>query len=212
MTDIERKTATLRTRLLALLASLAIVTISLAVARIAWDDGVGSPIPVTEAARAQSALGIFVPAPQPAAVPDISFEDGTGAPVSLARFRGQVVLLNFWATWCAPCVEEMPSLNRLSSRFAADGLAVVALSQDRGGMKIVQPFFAEHKLDALPIYLDKTMVSGGAFKLRGLPTTILIDRDGRELGRFEGAVDWDSAPVQEVLRRALTPADKPTKT
>lgn len=191
-------------RKLALLSGLAIVTISLGLARFAWpllDNGA--------AAAVQPVLDKFKPSEAGTPVPEISFQDATGRTLSLKDFAGKVVMVNFWATWCGPCVEEMPSLNRLVNRFAAQGLAVVAISQDRGGLNTVQPFFIQQQLTALPLYLDKTTQSGAAFKLRGLPTTVILSREGKELGRIEGSVDWDGPAASKLLQTLLGSPAKP---
>jgi thiol-disulfide isomerase/thioredoxin len=136
---------------------------------------------------------------QPA--PDLAFTDGEGRPVSLADFRGRVVLLNLWATWCAPCVEEMPSLDRLQGRMGGPGFQVVALSLDRGGWAQVQPFVTRLGLRNLGWYLDPKSASMGALRVRGLPTTYLIDRDGRMVGKLEGSADWDSPAARRLIER-----------
>ena len=111
------------------------------------------------------------------------------------------MVLNFWATWCAPCLEEMPSLNRLQASRGSPQFEVVALSSDRGGRDKVEPFFKENSIDALGIYLDPTNKLARAFKLRGLPTTVVIDGAGREVGRLEGTAAWDSAEAWTLLSR-----------
>lgn len=136
----------------------------------------------------------------PVPAPQDSFEDGAGNEIGLADFAGQVVLLNFWATWCAPCVREMPALDRLQARLGGEGLAVVAVSADRGGTKVVEPFFAEHDLTALAIYIDVKSRLSRAFKVRGLPTTMLIDRRGNLVGAMEGPAEWDGPDSEALIR------------
>lgn len=128
--------------------------------------------------------------PQPAPALRIIARDG--ATKTLADFRGGPVLVNFWATWCAPCREEMPSLDRLQARLGSR-LKILAISEDRRGADVVDPFLARMKLASLAIYLDSSNDALEAFNLRGLPTSILIDPDGRMVWRVEGAVDWSSA-------------------
>lgn len=151
----------------------------------------------------KGALQSFKPSNPPAAAPDISFTDMTGAPLGLAAFRGKVVLLNYWATWCAPCVEEMPSLERLQGRLGGDGFTVLAISVDRQGLDIVQPFLSRVGLKQLPIYLDRSGASMRAFGIRGLPTTMLIDREGREVGRLEGMANWESPEAEALMRHYM---------
>jgi thiol-disulfide isomerase/thioredoxin len=144
----------------------------------------------------------------PAAVPEISFVDEAGRERTLADFRGRVVLLNFWATWCVPCVKEMPALAGLQAALKGEPFLVLALSQDRAGLPLVETFYREHALAGLEMFADKTSASGRSFKLRGLPTSVLLDADGREVGRLEGAADWDApealALVRHFLPRATT--------
>ena len=136
---------------------------------------------------------------EPAATPDVQFATGEGATASLDDFAGQVVLLNFWATWCAPCVREMPALDRLQAALGGDRFQVVALSSDRAGAEAVAPFYDEHGLAELPMYLDPEGAVGRAFGIRGLPTTVLIDSQGREVARKEGPAEWDSPDIKKVL-------------
>jgi thiol-disulfide isomerase/thioredoxin len=165
---------------------------------------------------APPALRQFIPTDPPRPAPEIAFADGAGKSLSLADFRGKVVLVNLWATWCEPCIREMPSLDRLRAALPAQDLAIVLVSQDRGGDQVVAPFFAKLGLNKLATYLDPKSTVGHAFEVRGLPTSILIDRDGRELGRVEGALDWDGAPAQSLLRwyvaRGAKPDDEVVKT
>jgi thiol-disulfide isomerase/thioredoxin len=164
---------------------------------------------------ARPALRQFIPTDPPRPAPEIAFADGAGKSLSLADFRGKVVLVNLWATWCEPCIREMPSLDRLRAALPAQDLAIVLVSQDRGGDKVVAPFFAKLGLK-LETYLDPKSTVGHAFEVRGLPTSILIDREGRELGRVEGALDWDGAPAEALLRwyvaRGAKPDDEVVKT
>jgi len=164
---------------------------------------------------APPALRQFIPTDPPRPAPEIAFADGAGKSLSLADFRGRLVLVNLWATWCEPCIREMPSLDRLRAALPDRDLAIVLVSQDRGGDKVVAPFFAKLGLK-LDTYLDPKSAVGHAFEVRGLPTTILIDREGRELGRIEGALDWDGGPAQALLRwyaaRGAKPDDEVVKT
>ena len=164
---------------------------------------------------APPALRQFIPTDPPRPAPEIAFADGAGKSLSLADFRGKLVLVNLWATWCEPCIREMPSLDRLRAAMPAGDLAIVLVSQDRGGDKVVAPFFAKLGLK-LETYLDPKSAVGHAFEVRGLPTSILIDREGNELGRVEGALDWDGGPAQALLRwyvaRGAKPDDEVVKT
>jgi thiol-disulfide isomerase/thioredoxin len=145
-------------------------------------------------------LGPFKRLADPVPAPAIAFRDAENRELTLADFRGRLAVVNFWATWCVPCVEEMPALDRLHAALKGEGIEVVAISVDRGGLRQVAPFFATHDLSRLPVYLDPTGASMRAFAVRGLPTTIVIDADGRERGRLEGAAAWDSPAAQRFLR------------
>jgi thiol-disulfide isomerase/thioredoxin len=139
--------------------------------------------------------------PQP--VPDISFQDGNGQPRTLAAFSGKVVLLNIWATWCAPCRQEMPTLDRLQAELGGPEFEVVALSMDRKGPKVVTKFFGEVGVKHLALNIDtssKAMFTLGAF---GLPLTLLIDRQGREVGRVVGPAEWDSPEMVAFIRNRI---------
>jgi thiol-disulfide isomerase/thioredoxin len=125
-------------------------------------------------------------------------------PASLAEYRGRPMVVNLWATWCGPCVREMPSLAHLAADMKDRGLAVIAISEDRGGKFVVDPFLKDHDIHGLPIYLDKAMSTGKAFKsTTTLPMTILIDASGMEVGRVFGDRDWDTTESEAELVRVL---------
>ena len=147
-------------------------------------------------------LGEFIPNSPPMPAPTISLVDLAGNTISLSEFAGRLVLINLWATWCEPCLREMPSLERMQSRLG-DKITVVAISQDRGGGKTVEPFINKLGLKSFKTYLDPKSDAGRAFKVAGLPTSILIDRDGKVLGRVEGAAEWDSPKLLGVLKSFL---------
>jgi thiol-disulfide isomerase/thioredoxin len=133
-------------------------------------------------------------------LPDLRFTDASGAATSLAAFRGRIVLLNIWATWCLPCREEMPTLDRLQAALGGPGFEVVALSIDEGGLSVVRAFLRRAAIQHLRPYVDGSadalaMVSGA-----GVPLTLLIDRDGREVGRQLGPAAWDHPEVLRLIR------------
>jgi thiol-disulfide isomerase/thioredoxin len=148
-------------------------------------------------------LGEFVPSSQPFTAPAISLADTNGHSVELSELRGKLVLVNLWATWCEPCLREMPSLERLQSRLG-ERITVLAVSEDRGGNKTVEPFIAKLGLKSVKIYIDPKSEVGHAFGARGLPTSFLIDREGKVLGRVEGAAEWDSPKILGVLEPLLS--------
>ncbi len=147
--------------------------------------------------------GAFELSDPPVPAPQESFTDGSGRPVTLEAFRGQVVLLNFWATWCAPCVWEMPTLNKVQARLRGEGLAVVTVSVDRKGHAVVKPFLKRHGLVHLKAYLDPGYNLMRQFGQSGLPTTALIDAQGRVVGMMMGAAEWDSPEAVALIRHYL---------
>lgn len=129
------------------------------------------------------------------------FQDGDGMPRTLGDYAGRGLVVNLWATWCVPCVVEMPDLQALARKVAGDGILVLPLSSDRGGAEAVRRFYAANRIDALPVLLDPRGEAARAWGSRGLPTTLVIDRQGRERGRVEGAIDWASAATIAELKR-----------
>ena len=129
------------------------------------------------------------------------FQDGDGIPRTLGDYAGRGLVVNLWATWCVPCVVEMPELQALARKVAGDGILVLPLSSDRGGAEVVRRFYAANRIDALPVLLDPRGEAARAWGSRGLPTTLVIDRQGRERGRVEGAIDWASAATIAELKR-----------
>jgi len=140
---------------------------------------------------------------EPKPIKPFAFVDGQGRKVELADFAGRTVLLNLWATWCAPCVKEMPSLDRLQATLGGRDFQVVALSVDRGGRDTVEPFLKKLGIQNLELYFDQPSASMSALGPRGLPTTLLVGPDGKELGRVEGGVEWDSPEVVAFLRKQI---------
>lgn len=139
--------------------------------------------------------------PRPA--PDLAFVDAEGRTARLDDFVGQTVLLNLWATWCAPCVKEMPALDRLQAKLGGADFQVIALSLDAKGAEVVDPFFEKAGLTSLAKYYDPTSAAMEAFRPPGLPTSILIDAQGREIGRVLGDAAWDSPEAEALIRQAM---------
>lgn len=139
----------------------------------------------------------------PRTLPNLQFVDAENRPRSLAEFRGRAVLLNVWATWCAPCRAEMPALDRLQAALGGPAFEVVALSIDRGGLAAVKPFFDELDLRALRIYVDASAEALGRLDSIGIPLTLFVDEQGRERWRVLGPAPWDRADVIDYIRRDL---------
>ena len=148
-------------------------------------------------------MSTFDLSPSPSAAPDISFSDLSGNTLGLDDFRGQVVLVNYWATWCAPCLRELPSLERMEAAVANPEFRLLAISIDREGAAKVGPFLDENDFGGLPAYLDPSGLSAVALGVLGMPTTILFDREGREIGRYTGATEWDEPEAVALIRHFL---------
>ena len=133
----------------------------------------------------------------PQNAPDVAFIDGTGGRHALSSFRGRYVLLNLWATWCAPCVAELPALARLQAY--APGLRVIPVNMDKGEVDPAA-FLKSHKV-RLPVFRDSDTVMLKSFKAYGLPMTVLIDPDGKVVAKAEGPADWDSPEAVAYFKR-----------
>ena len=148
-------------------------------------------------------LANYVEAKELKTVPAVRFMDASGRVMTLEDFRGRVVVLNLWATWCTPCVAEMPMLDRLQQQLGEEDAIVVALSIDRGGQEAVQEFYQRTGVTHLKVFVDPTMRAQSDLGLLGLPTTLIIDREGRERGRLVGPAEWDDAAAVDLVRRAM---------
>src|ERR1044071_3317605 len=135
--------------------------------------------------------------------PGLAFNDGGDKPLKLADYKGKIVLLNFWATWCAPCVKEMPSLDKLQAEIGKDKFLVLPLSLDGPSRPKVAPFYQDKKLANLGVYFDKGKKAMQALGISILPTSILIDGEGRELGRLEGEADWEKPEALALVKAAV---------
>ena len=135
--------------------------------------------------------------------PQLAFKDAAGMDLTLADFRGKVVLLNVWATWCGPCRKEMPALDQLQGALGGADFEVVALSIDRGGLGVVERFFDEIGIVNLAIYLDESAAAMSALGITGIPTTVLTDREGQEIRRWAGPAEWDSPEMETLIRSHL---------
>lgn len=145
----------------------------------------------------------FKPEAQAKPVPDLAFKDGESKDVRLSDFKGKLILLNLWATWCVPCREEMPALNRLQAAMGSGKFQVLALSVDKDGHDLAKAFLAEVKADHIALYNDPTSRASFAMKAFGLPTTVLVSPDGKEIGRLVGPAHWDGPEAQALIGATL---------
>jgi thiol-disulfide isomerase/thioredoxin len=132
-----------------------------------------------------------------------AFRDQYGNEVTLADYEGKVVVLNFWATWCPPCRAEMPSIDRLSAEMGGDDVAVLALSTDRFDVERVVAFFEEINVENLRVLQDRKGAVARRAGVLGLPVTVILDRQGREIARVQGEAEWDSADVKAIITRVV---------
>jgi thiol-disulfide isomerase/thioredoxin len=151
----------------------------------------------------KGAMAAFLVRPKALDLPDFTFADGEGETKSLADFKGQVVLLNIWATWCVPCREEMPALDKLQTSLGGKDFAVVAVNIDKGGADKARAFLEETGATQLALYTDPTTKLFSTLKAVGMPTTLLISRDGKEMGRLIGPADWASPEAKRLIEAAI---------
>jgi thiol-disulfide isomerase/thioredoxin len=147
-----------------------------------------------------SGMTYFEP-PKP--VPDAAFVTADGTRHFLSEFKGRGMVVNLWATWCGPCVAEMPSLAALSKALAPADIAVLPLSSDRGGASVVSAWFARHDITSLPILLDPHGDMARALGTHGIPTTVIVNTANEMVAQLVGSADWSSA---EALVRKLVSA------
>ena len=146
---------------------------------------------------------VFFDKPRP--LPDIRFIDGAGQSRSLADLRGHPLVLNIWATWCVPCRQEMPTLERLQAALKGSDTLVVPLSIDSKGRPAVAAFYREIGITSLGTYVDQSGDATHLLGISGIPTTLMIDRDGREIGRKIGPAEWDSPDMVALIENRLQP-------
>jgi thiol-disulfide isomerase/thioredoxin len=148
-------------------------------------------------------MAAFVFRKEPEPPPAFSFQDASGRERTLADWRGRIVLLNLWATWCVPCRREMPALDRLQAELGSDRFEVVAVSVDRTGLAGARKFLDETKVSSLALYADPSARLASSLRAVGLPATLLIDAEGREIGRLLGPAEWDSDDAKRLIRAVV---------
>lgn len=161
-------------------------------------------LPASASAQELHALArVLVHIKPPEKPPQFSFATAAGAHRTLADYRGKGVLLNIWATWCGPCVAEMPALDQLATKIAADEIVVLPVSIDTKGLPAVKEFYATHHIEHLPILLDPDGAVARVLKLPGIPASLIIDREGRVVGHVLGAIAWDKPEAIAVIRKLI---------
>jgi thiol-disulfide isomerase/thioredoxin len=133
-------------------------------------------------------------------VPAIELVDAEGGAQSLEQYRGKVVVLNFWATWCAPCRKEMPSLDRLQAELGGEDFAVVTVATGRNPVPAIRKFFADNGIENLPVLRDPQQALAREMAVLGLPITVILDREGNEIARLQGDAEWDSDSARAIVQ------------
>jgi thiol-disulfide isomerase/thioredoxin len=152
---------------------------------------------------ATGALAAFLVRPERKPVADLAFQDGAGKTVKLSDWKGRVVLINLWATWCAPCRKEMPELAAVQGKLGSQDFEVVAISIDRKGVEASAAFLKDTGADSLKLYVEPSSRILNDLQALGLPATVLVDRQGREIGRLLGPAEWDSPEAVKLIEAAL---------
>ena len=171
-----------------------IVTIALIVVSLVQDDSSLESVKM-------SSIGEGIPAP------DFTFPGLDGKNTSLSDYKGKVVLVNIWATWCSPCVEEMPSMQKLYNEFNGKNFEILAVSIDAAGVDAVAPFMKKHKL-SFPALMDPKGTIKSMYRVTGIPESFIIDKQGVLVGKIIGPKDWATQEVfgffQDLIQRPLS--------
>lgn len=141
----------------------------------------------------------------PGLIPDVFFSFGGDdeSTFKLSDFKGKVILFNLWATWCPSCVLEMPSMDRLQKKLGGDDFTVLPISLDRGGSQVVLDFYEENGIKNLPVAIDNSLNVTRKINPRGLPFSLLLNRNGEAVGSSLGSEEWDSYSAQSLIRAVI---------
>lgn len=187
---------------------------AIAVASFVWWGGQTETVPIPEAELAildaiqtgeMQKLALHRAAKQ---VPDVPLETRTGDTVQLSDYKGKVVLVNFWATWCAPCRKEMPALDALNRDLGGPDFEVVLIATGLNPAPAIDTFFAQAGIETLETLLDPRQKATAAMAVPGLPVTVLLNRDGFEIARMQGEADWNAPEAQAIIRAMITSEDR----
>ncbi len=191
---------------MARLAWLGVRLVGVAVMAAALSAGVvhaASPVQeLDKSADGTPIIGFAVP-DQPALAPEITFVDSAGKIGALSDYRGKITAVHFWATWCTPCRAELPSVDAMNANLAGANFTILPLSVDRDGPDAVSAFYRDNNIKSLPIYIDEGLKAFRSFKLGGIPATIFIDAEGREIARVLGERNWSDPAVAAVVRKLI---------
>lgn len=154
-------------------------------------------------ALAEDGLTKIAPTEPVKPVPDIAFTDRDGNEKQLSDWEGQVLLVNFWATWCVPCREEMPALDNLQAALGGDDFAVLTIASGRNAIEGIDKFFAENGIEGLPVLRDERQALSRKMGVLGLPVSVLIDREGNEIARVIGDLEWDSDVAKDLISQMI---------
>ena len=168
-----------------------------------WFTGPDSKVKIGPKPETASGFAAYIKQATPKDLPALTFVDGVGAAKDNAVFKGKVTLLNLWATWCAPCRKEMPELAQLQRDLGGADFQVVSLSQDLKGYGASWDFLKQVGANNLTLYADEKGAALDALRAPGLPVTLLLDRDGRELGRLLGPADWAGEAAKTLIKGAI---------
>ena len=138
----------------------------------------------------------------PKTIPTLSYLDGTGEIYTLDASKNKLTAIHFWATWCAPCIEELPEVNKAQQTYGSKGLSIVAISMDNN-LEVVWDFFRQNKINLLRAYIDNGAASFNGFKIKGLPTTIFVNTKGEEVARVEGPMHWEDETNRAFFEEQL---------
>jgi thiol-disulfide isomerase/thioredoxin len=141
----------------------------------------------------------------PQAAPDFHFMNASGRRLTLAHYRGEGLIVNFWATWCPPCRAELPSLVKLNKMLLPDGIRVLPISVDSNGIKAVIPYYKKHDITGVPMLIDPSSSALRAFQVNGIPLTVIVNRKGEVVATLQGAGNWNTASTAAKVRELIGP-------